>query len=131
MPVHPPTSGVAQDRSGDASVDGPVDRATDRRRQRDWNDPGALADNPQHPVAVFFAEVGGIGAGRFKDPQPQQTEHRERAQSLSLADSRPAVSNASSCRWVSPRVGDSGGTVGRRKYSAGECSRTPSMKQVR
>jgi len=77
VPVHPPTSGVAQDRSGDASVDGPVDRATDRRRQRDWNDPGALADNPQHPVAVFFAEVGGIGAGRFKDPQPQQTEHRD------------------------------------------------------
>jgi hypothetical protein len=30
-----------------------------------------------------------------------------------------------------PERGDSAGTVGRRTYSAGECSSTPSMTQVR
>jgi hypothetical protein len=32
-----------------------------------------------------------------------------------VAESRAAVSSASSCRWVKPRVGDSGGTFGRRR----------------
>jgi hypothetical protein len=31
---------------------------------------------------------------------------------LSLVNSRAAVSSASNCRWVSPSVGDSGGTFG-------------------
>ena len=53
------------------------------------------------------------------------------AKSQRLAESLAAVSSASNCRWVSPRVGDSAGTLGRRTYSAGECSRTPSMTQVR
>jgi hypothetical protein len=26
-------------------------------------------------VAVFFAEVGDVGAGGFEDPQAQQAEH--------------------------------------------------------
>jgi hypothetical protein len=53
------------------------------------------------------------------------------AKSLTLLESRAAVSSASNCRWVRLRVGDSAGTVGRRSYSAGECSSTPSMTQVR
>jgi hypothetical protein len=36
-----------------------------------------------------------------------------------------------SSQVVSPNVGDSVGTLGRRTYSAGECSRTPSLTQVR
>ncbi len=46
-------------------------------------------------------------------------------------DSRAAVSKASNCRWVNPRVGDSAGTDGRRTCSAGECSSRPSITQVR
>ena len=53
------------------------------------------------------------------------------AKSQKLSDSLAAVSNASNCRWVSPKVGDSVGTLGRRTYSAGECSSAPSITQVR
>ncbi len=38
---------------------------------------------------------------------------------------------ASKCRWLSPSVGESAETRGRRTCSAGECSRTVSMTQVR
>ena len=37
-----------------------------------------------------------------------------KAKSQTLLDSFAALSRASNCRWVSPRVGDSGGTFGRR-----------------
>jgi hypothetical protein len=53
------------------------------------------------------------------------------AKSCGFDDSRAAVSRASKCRWVNPSVGDSGGTVGRRTCSAGECSKGPLMTQVR
>jgi hypothetical protein len=53
------------------------------------------------------------------------------AKSYRLAEVLAAVSSASNCRWVGPGVGDSAGTFGRRTYSAGECSRTPSITQVR
>jgi len=53
------------------------------------------------------------------------------AKSNRFVDVRAAVSMASNCRWVRPSVGDSGGTVGRRTYSAGKFARTPSMTQVR
>ncbi len=43
--------------------------------QRDQGDFGAFPVDPQHPVAVFFAEVGDVGAGGFEDPQAQQAEH--------------------------------------------------------
>jgi hypothetical protein len=38
-----------------------------------------------------------------------------------FGDSRAAVSRASNCRWVKPRVGDSAGTESRRTCSVGEC----------
>ena len=60
---------------------------------------------------------------------PSSPSMATRAKSFRLADSRPALSMASNCTWLSPRVGDSGGTWGRRTYSAGECSRMPSMTQ--
>ena len=62
---------------------------------------------------------------------PSRPSRHTSAKSNGLADSLAAVSIASNCRCVSPSVGDSGGTLGRRTYSAGECSRTPSMTQVR
>jgi len=42
-----------------------------------------------------------------------------------------AWSSCRTCRWVSPTVGDSSETVGRRTYYAGECPRMASMTQVR
>jgi hypothetical protein len=40
--------------------------------QRDQNDLGALAAYPQHPVAVFLAEVSDVRAGGLENPQAQQ-----------------------------------------------------------
>jgi hypothetical protein len=53
------------------------------------------------------------------------------AKSQRLGDCLAAVSRASNCRCVKPKVGDSAGTCGRRMYSAGECSSTPSITHVR
>ena len=50
---------------------------------------------------------------------PSRPSIATRAKSNRLADCLAAVSIASNCRWVSPRVGDSAGHVGRRTYSAG------------
>ena len=47
----------------------------DCRGQRDQDDLGALAADPQDAVAVFLAQVGDAGAGGFEDPQAQQPEH--------------------------------------------------------
>jgi hypothetical protein len=63
--------------------------------------------------------------------RPSRPSIATRAKSNRFADSRAAVNIASNCRCGSPSVGDSGGTVGRRTYSAGECSSTLSMTQVR
>ena len=53
------------------------------------------------------------------------------AKSHRLGDCLAAVRMASNCRCVNPRVGDWARTWGRRTYSAGECSRTPSITHVR
>ena len=87
VPVHPTADLIAQDRPRGAIADGPVDGTADRWRQWNQDDLRSFADHPQHPVAVFLAEV---------------------------ADVRAVVIIASNCRWDRPRVGDSGGTVGRR-----------------
>ncbi len=84
MPVHPGAAGFEQHRPGGASVDGPVDGAADRGRQRYQDDPGPFADNPQDAVAVFFAEVGDIGSGRFEDAQPQQAKHGHQSEVVAV-----------------------------------------------
>ena len=71
--VHPGAAAVEQDRAVGAGADGAVDSPPDGRRERDEDDPGAFAAHAQHPVAVFFAEVG---AGSFEDPQTEQPQHR-------------------------------------------------------
>ena len=53
------------------------------------------------------------------------------AKSQRFGESFAVLSSASNWRCVSPSVGDSAGTFGRRTYSAGECSSTSSMTQVR
>jgi hypothetical protein len=63
--------------------------------------------------------------------RPRSPNIMTNAKSQRLVDWFAAVNKASNCRWVRPRVGDSADTFGRRTYSAGECSRTPSITQVR
>jgi hypothetical protein len=72
VPVHPGTTAVEQDRPAQARSDRPVDGPADCGWQRDQDDLGALAAYAQDPVAVFFAEVGDVGAGGFEDPQAEQ-----------------------------------------------------------
>jgi hypothetical protein len=131
VPVHPSSARVQQDRPGDTCSDRTVDRPRDRRWQRHQHHLGALADHPQHAVAVFIARSVTSAPVASKIRSPSRLSIATRAKSLVFGDSRAAVSSASNCRWVRPRVGDSGGTVGLRPYSAGEWSETPSMTQVR
>jgi hypothetical protein len=75
VPVHPGAADVEQDRPTYAGSDCPVDGPADRGRQRDQDDLGALAAYPQHPVAVFLAEIGDVRGGGLEDPQAEQAEH--------------------------------------------------------
>ena len=61
MPVHPDTASVEQDRTAGAVADRLVEGSTDRGWQ--WNEDGlaAFAQDPEHAVAVLFAEVGDVG----------------------------------------------------------------------
>jgi len=131
MPVHPPAVAVKQDRPAVTVIHGAIDRPADRGGQRNQDDFAAFAADPQDPVAVLLAEIADVRARGLEDSQAQQPQHGTKAKSFRLADWRAAVSRASNCRWVNPRVGDSAGTAGRRTCSAGEYSRTPSITQVR
>ena len=77
VPVHPGTPGGQQDGSGRPFVDGPLDRAADRRRQWDKDHLAALPADAQHPVAVLLAQVLDVAAGGLEDPQAQQPQHRD------------------------------------------------------
>jgi len=68
VPVHPGTAAVEQDRAARAGADRPVDGPRDRWRQRDQDDLGSFAAHAQHPVAVFFAQIGDVGPGGLEDP---------------------------------------------------------------
>jgi hypothetical protein len=131
VPVHPGAAAVEQDRPVRAVADGAVDGPADGGRERDEDDLGAFAADAQYPVAVLLAQVGDVRAGGLEDPQAQQAEHGHQREVAWIGDWRAAASRASNCRRVKPSVGDSAGTAGRRTFSAGECSRTPSMTQVR
>jgi hypothetical protein len=67
--VHPGTAAVEQDRPANAAAGRRVDGPPDRWRQRDQDDLAALATYAQHSVAVFFTQVGDVGAGGLEDPQ--------------------------------------------------------------
>jgi hypothetical protein len=130
MAVHPDAAAVEQDWPADAGADRAVDSLPGRWRERDEDDLGALAAHAHHPVAVLFAEVGNVSPVASKIRRPSKPSMSTSAKSDVFDDSRDAVSRASNCRWVNPRVGDSGGTEGRRTCSAGECSSRPSITQV-
>jgi hypothetical protein len=73
--VHSGAAGVEQDWPAGPGADCLVDGPADRWGQRDQDHLGAFAAHAQHPVAVFFAEVGDVGPGGFEDPQAEQPEH--------------------------------------------------------
>ena len=75
MAVHPGAAVVEQDRPAGPGAGGPLDGPADGGWQRDLDHFGALAAHAQHPVAVFFTQVGDVGASGFEDPQAEQSEH--------------------------------------------------------
>ena len=72
--VHPASRAVEQDRPGPPVADGSFDGSRDSRWKRDQDDSAALADHPEDPVAVFFAEIGDVRAAGFEDPQAEQAQ---------------------------------------------------------
>jgi len=131
VPVHPrPASGPQDGTRGSfpvCVVDGPAYRG----REGGEDDLAALAGDPQHPVAVFFTEVVDVRAAGFEDPQTQKSEHGDEGEVVGVRREPGGGEHRFELQVVSPRVGDSGGTFGRRTCSAGEDGRTPSMTQVR
>ena len=114
MAIHPHGAQVPQDGPDGSTRDRPLDRPLDRRRQWGEDDLATLTADLQHPMAVLLAHIGNVGATGFEDPQPEQAEHGHQAKSLTFADVRAALNNASNCRCDKPKVGDSVGTFGRR-----------------
>ena len=80
VPVHPHAAAVEQDRPAGASADRAIDGSPHRWRQGDQDDLAAFAADAQHPVAVFFAQVGDVRAGGFEDSQAEQSQHRHQGE---------------------------------------------------
>ena len=85
MTVHPGAAAVQQDRPAGPGAYCLVDGSPDGGRQRDQDDLGAFAAHPQHPVAVFFAEIGDVGAGGLEDPQAEEPEHGHEGEVAGIA----------------------------------------------
>ena len=131
VPSHAGSVTTEQDRAGESLAAGPVDGAADSWWQRGEDDLVAFAVHSQDTVTVDFTESFDVATGGLEDPQAKKAEHADERRALGLGESRPAIKSASNWRWDRPRVGDSGGTRGRRTCSAGDCASTPSMTAVR
>src|SRR5690242_10450886 len=75
MTVHSGTAVVEQDRAAGPDAYCPVDGPAHSWWQWDQDDLGALAAPAQHPVTVFFTQVGDVRPGGFEDPQAEQAQH--------------------------------------------------------
>lgn len=124
VPVHPDAAHVAQDRSRSAPDDGAFDGTLHGRRERGQDNLPPLPSHFQHAVAVLLAQVGDVRPQASKIRRPSNPSMVTSAKPLRLAEVRAAVSRASNCRCDNPRVGDSGGTLGRRTKSAGDAAST-------
>ncbi len=83
--VHPGTPAVEQDGAADAGANRPVDGPAGSWRQRDQDHLGAFAAHAQHPVTMFFAQVGDVSAGGLEDPQAKQPEHSHEREIMPVA----------------------------------------------
>ena len=111
--------------------DGAVDGPADRWRQRDEHDLGALAAHPQHPVAVFLAEVADVSAGGLEDPQAEQAEHGHQREVVPVRGLAGGGEQGLELQVGEAEGGRLGGHGRAADVLGGECSRTPSMTQVR
>jgi hypothetical protein len=68
VPVHPGAASGPEDRTRVPFSDGVVDGSADGGWDGCGDNLGAFAGDSQHPVAVFLAEVGDVGAAGFEDP---------------------------------------------------------------
>ena len=131
VPVHPSPTGVEQDGPADRP---PTARSIPRptaggRGIRTTLVPLPHTRSTRWPCSSPRSAMLALVASKMR--RPSSPSIATRAKSDGLTDSRLAVSMASNCRCVKPRVGDSGGMAGRRTCSAGEWSSAPSITAVR
>jgi hypothetical protein len=112
--VHAAAQGVEEQWPVSAVGGGAVHGSCDGRRKGDQDDLVALADDAQHAVAVLFADVVDVGCACFEYPQSEEAEEADEGEVGGVVGGARGCQRASSWRWLSPRVGDSGGTFGRR-----------------
>jgi hypothetical protein len=129
--VHAPVAPVEQDWSRQPVADSLVEGATDSWRQGYQSLLAAFAVDKQDAVTMFLAEILDIGAAGFGDAESEQAEHRDQGEVEPVGRLPGRGQDRFELQMGSPSTGDSFGTRGRRTYSAGECSRTTSMTQVR
>jgi hypothetical protein len=82
--IHAGAALIEQDRTRLAVGDGPVDSAGHGRRHRNEDDLVAFPDDPDHTVTVLFTQVADVQAGRFKDPQSEQTEQADQREVVAV-----------------------------------------------
>ena len=82
-------------------------------------------------MAVLFAEVFDVAASGLEDTKAWEAQHRDECAVAAVGRLLGGGQQGFELQVLKPRVGDSAGTCGRRTYSAGECSSTPSIRHVR
>jgi hypothetical protein len=73
---------------------------------------GACAAYPQHPVAMFFAQVGDVCAGGLEDPQAEQPQHRDEREVAGMGGLPGRGEQGLELQVGEPRLGDSAGDRG-------------------
>jgi hypothetical protein len=89
--VHPGAAAVEQDRPAGAGADRMGDGSPDGWRERNQDDLGAFAAHAQHPVTVFFTQVGDVGPGGFEIRKPSRLSMATSAKSPGFDDSGPQL----------------------------------------
>ena len=120
MAIHPDAAAIEQDRPAIPWAGRPVDRPAYGRWQWDQDHLGAFTAHSQHPITVLLAYVGDVGSGGFEDPQAEQSEHGYQREVARVWGVAGGSEQGLGLQVSEPRVGDSGGTAGRRTCSAGE-----------
>src|SRR4051794_1196146 len=91
---------------------GSVDGSGHCRRKRCQDDLVALAVDAEHAMAVDLAELLDVGAGGFKDAQPEEPEHGDQGEIVGVLGVAGGAEQRLELQVGEPEVGDSGGTRG-------------------